>query len=1835
MRNDTAAVGAARGAVVILGLITPMLLLLVMAGCRDDGTGSGNNSLGDGDAGVCVKDRDALALLLAQPEACATSEICPTGSHCSETGQCDWQCISDSDCGSGLACTCDGRCIDEGEAGSDAGVGVDPSCPRNRDLLVDGTLQKLCTSDADCAADAHCNTTSGRCQLTTPPLQRSCILDEDCPFGSHCNTGTGRCAYDCLATNDPLLPCTAEMVCDCRGHCVAPNGVDACDTHPTPPTAPPDEKRVLMSVDRDVIAVPSAPWNSIPEQFTVTLRSKTQPSGPDVPLVVVRAPTGMLIDEAQTPEVLNWTQTLLVSTWSFQPEGDVYVARRTINVIGPTLMPTMLPGPWPIAITGDRVTGVPRSILVDVQPPTVKPREGIYEGTITARTASGPGLTTIPVTAWVNDDFVLFFDKSRALSSQGVLGIAVNGSATAIHWVRGDAGSEMTASIVSRVAPTHDPSKGELTDGRFAVRLPLHTSQPGYEPEVEFDYELRWTAANSAPTCSTESCGTGSYCEEELGRCVTGSEWRASTVANQLVSSRAEEWVAAASWFLQSNSPGLFGIPSIPGNSGIGRSLMCAPPLTSAATSGANVFRPSSIYGGPYLHPVAPSTVSGELYPWNPAINSAFGLCMQPVPLGIARDRATVGLPEWLKPPELRGDALLASCLDEATRAPPKTIGLSASDRTLRWFGTEAQRGIEAQCISLSRLYPFLEWNSGWNGPSLNRGPLEARGFHLVFSRWLAALSFIARQATEEMTRTKSIDEDILYPIKSDIDRSIAMLESAMSYLLRDRTSDALLTLPRDVLRHPDYRAPRPVLYYTFDPEDMNGNMALDVVGEAHGTISSTITRPTAACSGGNQECSDGLSGAISLTIPSGSPAELYGDFEIAFSARVPQQTWSFGFPQNLIRIGDSTQSAVELFFADSTGNNTGWRLYARHGAYDWLSLAGAVAVTNVLTTNTTYHFVVSRQAHYTLSSGGSATWSSEYAGYVNGALHSISTSAVPLITAPSGSFSGTINSYGYINDLAIWDSPIGVWAGYKTTRDHDNYHLDATWLHLKIPYHESYEQPVGMAAILMETTASHLSTTASATPAALGDSYMDCVSGSETSPRTLQVIERAGNALRYSWAAEAMAIRMHERAGKRGCRVNACPTGMTCGTDSSGEMVCMGTDPVPQLVLVPWTQRYQDALGEADAARASVVRALDPITNCKDPYGISPRAVPLFFGDPVGTSAKFFASSDYLMSTWAVPAVEKAKISLDQARDAWLNKRNSEIQQLQTEQQHQARLEQIELGYAQEIISLCGLTGVDPLNIIEKFAGDDPDDLSPDTCFKLTYAACDGPEAGASAGCFRGEMGKAALTIISASRAVDVAVRSREAAQQQYSNQSERCSQIQQNNATDANALAKHHQRMKALRDQQFNMSIVGGFCSGLVSMAAGNPGALVQAGLGAISADFDLRMRAAQDAYDASVHTAAARDEEQACFHEAKQLETRISVEAEVVRQRLVDVQIALLQLQNYHDRVVQILTEARSTLTREALRTVPSVAHHYWLDPKIDRYKRDFEWARRLTFLAARAVEYEFQQSIPAAADLLGAGSVEDLELAIAELQQEQAGRMINGRRPQQTSVVISLRDDVLRMFGQDKLSSTALNDGERTWSAERRLGKRLESTLFSMYDDEGHYLGQGIPFTLNSTGALRYRCAERLWRVNATVQGDIPGMSTPSVPIMLLKRNTFSSQWCDGRGDGTPMQQGTVFSSTNLFKLQGGSTNGNDADASTAALLMPWFNVIRSEFYKEQYVDGSSEEFAGRGLYGDYVLLFPESGLLEWKDGNSCNDFPLSRVEDVLLRFDLISVDDLQL
>jgi hypothetical protein len=171
-----------------------------------------------------------------------------------------------------------------------------------------------------------------------------------------------------------------------------------------------------------------------------------------------------------------------------------------------------------------------------------------------------------------------------------------------------------------------------------------------------------------------------------------------------------------------------------------------------------------------------------------------------------------------------------------------------------------------------------------------------------------------------------------------------------------------------------------------------------------------------------------------------------------------------------------------------------------------------------------------------------------------------------------------------------------------------------------------------------------------------------------------------------------------------------------------------------------------------------------------------------------------------------------------------------------------------------------------------------------------------------------------------------------------------------------------------------------------------------------------------------------------------------------------------------------------------------------------------------------------------------------------------------------------------------------------------------------------------LGLGEPGTISLlTGE---DCAERTWLVNAIILGqDLVDDGSSFVRIQLRHRNTFFSQWClEPAEEMGLMQSASVRPSRNLFKDpvygQPGDnvgTSSHEQSEYTRARIQAYLNKTREEFSREAYVQGSSDELACRALYGEYALFFPADYLA--MGGNGLH---LDRIEDILLRFDYVSV-----
>lgn len=380
--------------------------------------------------------------------------------------------------------------------------------------------------------------------------------------------------------------------------------------------------------------------------------------------------------------------------------------------------------------------------------------------------------------------------------------------------------------------------------------------------------------------------------------------------------------------------------------------------------------------------------------------------------------------------------------------------------------------------------------------------------------------------------------------------------------------------------------------------------------------------------------------------------------------------------------------------------------------------------------------------------------------------------------------------------------------------------------------------------------------------------------------------------------------------------------------------------------------------------------------------------------------------------------------------------------------------------------------------------------------------------------------------------------------------------------------------------------------------------------------------------------------------CMNDASaQLVGQRTAELAIERAAL-DLTSAYARLRNDVEAAQDIWRRARAShAAEEGLSITPPEATS-WLDEDVRAYLRDFRLARRGVYLAVRAVEYEYQTSLLAREDALSAETPDQLEAVLQTLWAAAGTRSIGGNRPTDLEIVVSLRDHLLALADHE-----ALRDSEQALSAAERFRLLLQSPAYAVYDDDGDYTGQRIPFSLVPFDAFgvgdaagvavlsgQSDCAERLWSVNASLIGAedlFEGSDTTFARIDLLKENEFFSQWCAPPSPNEPaLQVASVRPGRNLFREPGlGATVGTEVshDDASRARIEAYFNVSRGELEHDDYRNGDTSELAARGLYGDYALFLPSAVLSRERiDGSRTSGIVLDRVDDILLRLDYVSV-----
>lgn len=525
----------------------------------------------------------------------------------------------------------------------------------------------------------------------------------------------------------------------------------------------------------------------------------------------------------------------------------------------------------------------------------------------------------------------------------------------------------------------------------------------------------------------------------------------------------------------------------------------------------------------------------------------------------------------------------------------------------------------------------------------------------------------------------------------------------------------------------------------------------------------------------------------------------------------------------------------------------------------------------------------------------------------------------------------------------------------------------------------------------------------------------------------------------------------------------------------------------------------------------------------------------------------------------------------------------------------------------------------------------------------------------------YDGAISEQALAVRSAVLEIDVARAELDEFTQRFNIKNGACAKLGQGAAEQERLLREHNDAMADLNiartvaasvavaaenARECAAATVGVDASTPITAAATGAAAGGACVAAAVSAAADIAVVAldnvigeAERKHQASVLAAQNKTDLALCKDDASLELVGVKAQAVRIRQAEQAQTSALINLRGQKSYTAGLWADGNAALEKERRIAQSASLGRFVLSDAAELYIDRFRYAQRLSYLAVRAVESEFQRPESQNRDaVIGAANPDELEDVLRNLATTLNNGTIGGSQPTGLLAVVSLREHVLQLA-----DFSANPDGEQTLTAEERFRLLLTSPRLAVVDERGDYLGQQLPFTLAPLGALglgnvtgipivaQSDCAERLWAVNAAVVGGedlFDGESSSFTRIDLLQRNTFGSQDC-GAGDD-PLIVSTTRPAVNLLADYSSASQQNPSPSATAefarGLMQPYLNVSRADFEREDFAQGSTTQLAGRGLYGDYAIFIPAAALSV--DGGP--GLKLDAVDDILLRFDYTAV-----
>ena len=1768
--------------------------MLVIAACSGSTDHAAPTATGDPSTRI-VRDIDALERAKHGHQACSENRDCPTGSRC-DGNACTWDCLSDSDCGEDHSCGALGACgvstrvSTLARSNIDVCLAMDPAVVR---AALVGLNQETPARTCDLGADSK---------------------DDGCPCGSYCNDQS-QCHVDCLAEANPPpgLACAADQNCTPSGRCVP--ATSSTDDPPVVETLEIDPGAITANTAAGAVLVPvtvrlhTNSLAALRDPNPSTVRYHIAGVG-DVGLGTPHTGPVPILKCAESDALAASCE--LAGGWRFHiGTGNLESDARTIWVQIPQ---TDAATRWTLVALSESAAA-PATAAVRSQPiaiPSTDP--GHYTGTVSWNNAGGPGSTlTLPVEAFVTADVVALYDTAKLLLPDGHAVFSRDpAKATLLGWLTSSVGGA-NAEYDVRVdlgALAYNAATGHLDGG-----LSLTTGTGA--AATAFTLSLDRSDGPSTPACGA-SCAAGTYCEAATSTCLPGSGPAASTIvavsaavpSKMLSSASVAAWAPAVNTLI-STQP--WGSPVKVGSSG------------SWGFGQAYCYQANESSAALFTFVASQSGIGAVLR--TPTIQQPsqdFG-CVA----GSQTDTPAPGSPEYAQtmfPFENRTTQvaldfhnvqtfnLLEECLKDLAVVPPANPT----------FANTLDIAPARSCANLAQFYLAL-LAAHVSAPDHNS---LMRLATLALRQWLAVNTLVASGSIQNRNYDDVLG--IAHPVPGTQDDTpqgrlgyaLDLVDSGLRVMLDPEVRPQVLgPASVDVAVAPDYRAqPRPDHRWTFNGTTSN------TVHDAEGNIDFVTT--------GVAPANDALfaRNATSATCQTASPVAFDNDrFTISFRltghigtlnnfgagptatlfekvAPDGSRLWLEGREELDGNGIFGLFLALRLTLRDSSGKSVAV------GSVPWINDSAGWGLITVAANNT------KRRLNFFTNppsdAGGTYTINGSMGGgsFGNDDVHWGAPGIVKLTCNLADHQVGT-NPWApnglLFDELALWSRPISTDEmgsdeyTQMTAHYQNNVHNEAVPPSVLPP---GQEQGVSLAVHMLESANADLGLVHDYLQAERGISYPECYIGG-ASPARDRAMARAGRNLRLVSVLEAEAAHIATFAGA---------------------------------TTAPWFPRYQAARQSLAGTRASVMQVIQQLTACENPLGISEAVLPLYVGQTTGASERFFASTRFLTAIATDPStgpLHLATAALADAQSAYNQQVVSDFQRdLSVAEKNQA-IEKLKIGFEQTLRKYCGLpsTGEPTGNAHALFDQFEAGTLDAQTCYLKTelggacspLAILNTPLDQIPPSCLRGQLGELVVAIQSAAIDLTNAKNDENRNITKLGLDTTYCMEREHDLAQRTALLGAQagavdfYQRDGLEAEELFTLETAA--ISTFTGEGSFDPTAFLSFGEKSAKYADDID----NAAYTAMITKADADLAVKDCFHQADNTKFAIDAAHGTVARAAHQSVAAILAFRQAQDEIDGQMVAANGQIGLETNldRTPPHLT--FWLDDKIAAYTREMAYARRLMYLAVRAYEYESQQrNSGLRAQVLSARQPNDLQAVVNELNSHTAPFADNDPnfRAQSEPEVFSLRTELLQI--QDLTGNVNLAPGDPPRSDIYIFKALLASDATKMYTANGVYRGHGIRFTMRQGPWSAEKCAERLSRIVPLIQTDAPQGLPDHPDVTLIQMNEFGSQQCTTTTPA-PLLMTRAGAAVNLVGTDTTANLAVPAPSQEIGLQLAPTTILDRQQLERDLPMGDPSAFAGRGMYGDYILLFPA-------DDHACtpsecrgwSEDAIAQVKDVLLRFEMV-------